>query len=120
MRVDFTNLPPREAYGLMTATILPRPIAWVSTLSAAGRANLAPFSFFQGVTSNPPTLMICPVNDRFGRPKDTVRNLAAVPEFTVSLVPYALAGAMNATSASLPYEESEYEAFGIPAAASER
>ncbi len=120
MRVDFSSLPAREAYGLMTALIMPRPIAWVATLSANGRANLAPFSFFQGITANPPTLMISPVNDRDGREKDTVRNLRAVPEFTVSMVPYALAGPMNATAATLPYEESEFEACGVVPAASER
>lgn len=120
MRVDFSSLPPREAYGLLTATIQPRPIAWVSTISGAGKTNLAPFSFFQGITANPPTLMISPVNDRHGQPKDTVRNLSAVPEFVVSLVPYALREPMNATSATLPYGESEFERFGIASAPSER
>ena len=120
MRLDFTALPPREAYAWMIGTILPRPIAWVSTVSAAGRVNLAPFSFFQGVCANPPTLMFVPVNTRDGTKKDTVRNLEEVPEFVVNLVPFALAGQMNATSASLPYGESEFEKFGIASAASER
>jgi flavin reductase (DIM6/NTAB) family NADH-FMN oxidoreductase RutF len=120
MRLDFTALPPREAYGWMTSTILPRPIAWVATVSGEGRTNLAPFSFFQGVTSNPPTLMFVPVNTRDGAKKDTVRNLEQVPEFVVNLVSFALAEKMNATAALLPYGESEFEAFGIPAAPSER
>lgn len=120
MRLDFTALPAREVYDWMVRTILPRPIAWVSTLSPAGQTNLAPFSFFQGVTSNPPTLMFVPVNLRDGRKKDTVRNIEAIGEFVVNLVPFHLAEQMNATAALLPYEESEFEKFGIAAAPSER
>jgi flavin reductase (DIM6/NTAB) family NADH-FMN oxidoreductase RutF len=120
MRLDFTAIPARDAYAWMIATILPRPIAWVSTISADGKTNLAPFSFFQGVTSNPPTLMFVPVNKRDGTKKDTVRNIEAVPEFVVNLVPHALAAPMNATAALLPYGESEFGAFDIAAAPSER
>jgi flavin reductase (DIM6/NTAB) family NADH-FMN oxidoreductase RutF len=120
MILDFSALKPRDAYAWMISTILPRPIAWVSTISLDGRTNLAPFSFFQGVTSNPPTLLFCPVNTRDGTKKDTVRNIEQVPEFVVNLVPHALAEQMNATSALLPYGESEFEAFGIGATPSER
>jgi flavin reductase (DIM6/NTAB) family NADH-FMN oxidoreductase RutF len=120
MLLDFSQLPPRDAYAWMIGTILPRPIAWVSTISSDGKTNLAPFSFFQGVTSNPPTLMFCPVNDRAGKKKDTIRNIEQVPEFVVNLVPFALAGPMNDCSALLPYGESEFETFGIAPAPSER
>lgn len=120
MQLDFSQLPPRDAYQWMIRTILPRPIAWVSTIDAAGRTNLAPFSFFQGVTAHPPTLMFAPVNDRTGAKKDTVRNIEAVPEFVVNLVSHALAEAMNRTSATLPPGESEFERFGIAAAVSGR
>lgn len=113
MRLDFANLAPREAYQWMISTILPRPIAWVSTISAEGKTNLAPFSFFQGITANPPTLMFVPVNNRQGAKKDTVRNIEAVPEFVVNLVPRRLAEQMNATSATVPYGESEFEKFGV-------
>ena len=119
MRLDFSQLAPRDAYQWMISTILPRPIAWVSTISADGKTNLAPFSFFQGVTANPPTLMFVPVNNRQGQKKDTVRNIEAVPEFVVNLVPHALAEQMNACSALLPYGESEFEKFGITAAKSD-
>jgi flavin reductase (DIM6/NTAB) family NADH-FMN oxidoreductase RutF len=64
--------------------------------------------------------MFVPVNTRDGTKKDTVRNIEAVPEFVVNLVPFALAKQMNATAALLPYGESEFGAFGIAAAASER
>ena len=120
MHLDFTALPHREAYAWMIATILPRPIAWVSTISADGKTNLAPFSFFQGVCSNPPTLMFVPVNQRDGTKKDTTRNIEAVPEFVVNLVPFALSEQMNSTAELLPYGESEFEKFGIAAAPSER
>src|ERR1041385_7405832 len=120
MLLDFTQLAPRDAYAWMIGTILPRPIAWVSTIANDGRTNLAPFSFFQGVTSNPPTLMFVPVNTREGAKKDTVRNIEQVPEFVVNLVSFALAEKMNHTSAMLPYGESEFETFGIPPQPSER
>ena len=115
MIVDFSALPTADIYRWMTSTILPRPIAWVSTISAEGRTNLAPFSFFQGITAQPPTLMFVPVNDRHGKKKDTLRHIEEVPEFVVNLVPFALAEAMNATAATLPYGESEFERFGIAA-----
>jgi flavin reductase (DIM6/NTAB) family NADH-FMN oxidoreductase RutF len=120
MRIDLTSMPSRDAYRWMTSTIIPRPIAWVSTLSADGRANLAPFSFFQGVTSAPPSLLIVPVNLRDGAKKDTVRNIEATGEFVVNLVSYALAEKMNATAALLPYGESEFETFSVAHASSER
>ncbi|MBS0632768.1 MAG: flavin reductase family protein [Verrucomicrobia bacterium] len=120
MLLDFSALPVRDAYQWMTATIMPRPIAWVSTVSADGKVNLAPFSFFQGITANPPTLMFVPVNNRQGQKKDTVRNIEAVPEFVVNLVPHALAEQMNATAALLPYGESEFEKFGIASAPSQQ
>lgn len=118
MLIDFSHLPVRDAYAWMSGTILPRPIAWVSTVSGAGATNLAPFSFFQGITANPPTLMFSVVNDRDGRRKDTVRNIGEVPEFVVNLVPFALAGPMNETATALPPGESEFERFGVGAAAS--
>jgi flavin reductase (DIM6/NTAB) family NADH-FMN oxidoreductase RutF len=120
MELDFSALSARDAYAWMTTTILPRPIAWVSTIAADGKANLAPFSFFQGITANPPTLMFVPVNTRDGLPKDTLRNIEATKEFVVNVVPFALAEKMNATAALLPYGESEFAAFGIAAEPSSR
>jgi len=120
MRLDFDTLAPRDAYSWITATVVPRPIAWVSTISPGGKTNLAPFSFFQGITGNPPTLMFSPVNDRHGNPKDTYRNVEATGEFVVNLVPFDLRGPMNQSAATLPYEESEFERFDIATAPSER
>ena len=120
MQIDFAALKPRNAYQWMTSTIIPRPIAWVSTLSADGVTNLAPFSFFQGVTASPPTLMFVPANTRDGQKKDTLRNIEQVPEFVVNLVPHALSSVMNDTAANLPYGESEFSTFGIESAPSVR
>ena len=102
----------------MTSTILPRPIAWVSTISPEAKTNLAPFSFFQGVTANPPTLLFVPVNNRDGAKKDTLRNIELTSEFVVNLVPLALASAMNDTAANLPYGESEFTKFLVAEAPS--
>lgn len=120
MQLDFSTLPPRDAYQWMTRTILPRPIAWVSTISAEGRTNLAPFSFFQGVCANPPTLMFVPVNNRDGTKKDTIRNIEQVPEFVVNVVSHAMAGPMNGSAATLPYGESEFEKLGIATTPSQK
>jgi len=120
MRIDFEGLPAREAYGWMSGTIYPRPIAWVSSISAGGQTNLAPFSYFQAIASRPATLMFVPANNRDGRKKDTLRNIEEVPEFVVNLVPFALADAMNRTSEPLPHGVSEFERFGIAGAPSER
>lgn len=104
----------------MIDAITPRPIAWVSTLSAEGRTNLAPFSFFQGVCANPPTLLFTGANDRNGKRKDSVINVEQVPEFVVNVVPYALRETMNLTAAPLPHGESEFEKFHIESAPSLR
>ena len=118
MELDPDQLNTRTMYEWMIHSILPRPIAWVSTVSVSGIANLAPFSFFQGVCARPPTLMFCPVNHRDGSPKDTLRNVEATGEFVVNTVSATDAEAMNATSAMLGFEESEFERFGIAAAPS--
>ena len=118
MLIDFQKLSPRESYPWLVNSINPRPIAWVSTISAAGETNLAPFSFFQGVCANPPTLLFTVANDRHGKKKDTLVNVEEVPEFVVNLVPYALRDPMNLTSAPLPHGESEFDKFKIATTAS--
>ncbi len=120
MILDFEKLSPRESYPWMINAITPRPIAWVSSISADGKTNLAPFSFFQGVCASPPTLLFTGANDRHGNKKGTIRNVEQVPEFVVNIVPYALRDAMNNTSAPLPHGESEFEKFGIASAPSLR
>jgi flavin reductase (DIM6/NTAB) family NADH-FMN oxidoreductase RutF len=109
-----------DVYRLMISLITPRPIGWVSTLSPSGIANLAPFSFFNGVAANPPTVVFSAVNRRDGSKKDTVLNVEATGEFVVNVASYDLREPMNATSADLPYEVSELEACGLTPLASER
>jgi flavin reductase (DIM6/NTAB) family NADH-FMN oxidoreductase RutF len=118
MILDFESLAARDAYTWMIHAITPRPIAWVSTISAAGQTNLAPFSFYQGVCSKPPTLMFSGAINRLGVKKDSVINVGQVPEFVVNIVPFALAEPMNLTAAPLPHGESEFEKFGIASAPS--
>lgn len=120
MILDFSTLPARDAYNWMVNAITPRPIAWVSTISATGKTNLAPFSFFQGVCAKPPTLIFCGANDRAGKKKDSVINVGQVPEFVVNIVPYALRESMNLTAAPLPHGESEFDQFQIATAPSQR
>ena len=119
MRIDPASLTVPEVYRLMTALIVPRPIAWVSTLSAQGAPNLAPFSYFMGVGSNPPALAFSPVNRRDGSKKDTLRNIEDTGEFVVCIVPFRLAAVMNATSADLPHGEDEFAHTGLTPAPSE-
>jgi flavin reductase (DIM6/NTAB) family NADH-FMN oxidoreductase RutF len=120
MKLDPAAERPGDVYRLMIGVITPRPIAWVSTVAPDGVTNLAPFSFFAGVSANPATVVFSPVNHRDGSKKDTVRNLEANGEFVVSVVPYALREAMNATSEELPYGVSEIERCGIATVPSER
>src|SRR5271154_6169713 len=112
MRIDF-SADPRKAYGWMASAIGPRPVAWVTTCSAEGIVNLAPFSFFQMITGMPPTLMISPLLQSDGSIKDTTRNITATGEFVVNLVPFSLVGKMNETSFAFPADVSEIDQCGI-------
>ncbi len=118
MLLDFSTMDRRTAYFWMASTIAPRPVAWVSSLSRDGVANLAPFSFFQMVTPNPPTLLFCPQHHTDGSLKDTARNIRDTGEFVVSLVSFAMVHEMNATSFAFDSETSEFERAGVVAAAS--
>lgn len=111
--IDFTKISVSEAYKLLVHAIVPRPIAWVSTLSKKGVANLAPFSFFNGVCSNPPSLLFCPVNHPDGREKDTLRNIRETKQFVVNMATEAFAQQMNQSSANFPPEVSEFEKVGV-------
>lgn len=118
MLLDFSTLDRRTAYFWMASTIAPRPVAWVSSVSATGIVNLAPFSFFQMITPLPPTLMICPQTNSDGSLKDTARNIRETGEFVVSLVSFPMVQQMNATSFAFDAGTSEFEQVGVVAAAS--
>jgi flavin reductase (DIM6/NTAB) family NADH-FMN oxidoreductase RutF len=109
----FDELEPRERYKLLTASVVPRPIAWITSLDANGGVNAAPFSFFNVFSEDPP-LLIVGINRRpDGGLKDTIGNIEAKRAFTVNLVDVELARAMVATAASFPSEVSEPAALGL-------
>ncbi len=110
---------PRDAgfqniYKLLIGAVVPRPIAFVSTLSREGILNLAPFSFFTAVSANPPVICFCPVRRPGPAPyKDTLHNILATGEFVVNIVSEEFAEKMNTTSADFPPEVDEFEASGL-------
>ena len=98
---------PLRNYQLLTSLVVPRPIAWVSTVSADGAANIAPHSFFTVASTNPPVISFTSITE-----KDTVRNARATGRFTVSLVTEANWTHANATSINLPAGQSEFAYTG--------
>ena len=122
MQIDTQVLKPDAMYKLMIGCVVPRPIAWVSTVDAAGVANLAPFSYFMAITHDPPTIAFSssPRGEYAGVPgkKDTLRNVEATREFVVNLVDDALAEAMNVTSGDYPPEVDEFAQAGLVTAPS--
>lgn len=100
----------------LNALVGPRPIAWISTVAADGTPNLAPFSYFNAVSADPPFVMFAPNAKGPGAAKDSYANLSAVPEFVVSLVSRAQAAQMNATSKAYGHGVNEFERCGIAAA----
>lgn len=118
MLFEFDKIAPEVGYKLLTSTITPRPIAWISTLGANGVVNAAPYSFFNAMGHTPPTVAVGLVRDGGRGWKDTARNILDTGEFVVNLVPESLAEAMNATSAGVGAEVSELGLAGLEAAAS--
>lgn len=126
MEIDVGGLAVADRYKLLIGCITPRPIALVSTMAPApdDRLNLAPFSFFNGIGSDPMTLLFCPVNKPDGREKDTLRNAAPASEggageFVVNLATESYARRVAAASEVLPYGESEFELSGLTPAPSQ-
>jgi len=113
MHFDLTKLPAQIAYKLLTATVTPRPIAWVTSRSAAGINNAAPYSFFNVMGHEPPTVALGVLRDPLRGQKDTAGNILSQKEFVIHLVPLHLAQAMNMTSAGLPSGVDELIHAGI-------
>jgi len=103
----------RDIYKLCIGFINPRPIALVSTVSAAGVLNLAPFSFYTMVSGNPPVVVFCPTFRRTGGLKDTLQNVRDTGEFVIATVSAAIAKPMNQCAADLPPEQSEFDFSGL-------
>jgi flavin reductase (DIM6/NTAB) family NADH-FMN oxidoreductase RutF len=148
VKVDPRTLSSDAVYYWQAATIVPRPIAWVSTLNEDGSANLAPFSYFTGASADPPMCVICVSRrskveiDRVGEPqlagaspsrgardplrvptrekKDTWANIERTGEYVIHVVPDALAARMNATSKEFPHGTDEFTVAGLTKAPAER
>ncbi len=118
MEISLDTLHPQQIYKLMTGSVVPRPIAWISTLSQDGQANLAPFSYFNAVSANPPTVMFSAGLHSVDRPKDTLRNVLETGEFVVNIVTESVAAAMNLSSVAAPYGVDEFEFAGVTPAPS--
>ena len=104
----------RDIYKLMVGVIVPRPIAFVSTISPDGVRNLAPFSFFTGISANPPVICFSPmIRGADGSRKDTLRNIEAVREFVVNVVSEEFAEKMNICSAEFPPDVDEFAMSGL-------
>lgn len=113
MEIDPGTQSPRELYFLLTNLVVPRPIAWVSSLAPDGTRNLAPHSYFNIASTNPPILHFT----QTGR-KDTLNNVEASGEFVISLVSAGLVEQMNLTSADFPPDEDEFTWAALEAAPS--
>jgi len=111
--VDPARLSARERYAWLISAIVPRPIAWVSTRSPAGASNLAPFSFYMGVSAEPPVLALA-IGDRpGGAPKDTLANARDTGELVVNVARAVEAEAVVATSGDWPRGDSEFLRVGL-------
>lgn len=116
MNVLPSSLSHRDLYNVILNSVAPRPIAWVSTISASGLPNLAPFSFFNAVCVDPPLLAFAPglrapksSDSSNGEPKDTLRNIRETKEFVISIVTYDLLEPMNITSGEYSSDVNEWE-----------
>ncbi|MGO9894196.1 MAG: flavin reductase family protein [Bryobacteraceae bacterium] len=133
MDVIPSQLARREIYNILISAVGPRPIAWVSSLSASGQPNLAPFSFFNAVCAKPPLLAFAPslrlpkklgavagepAGVPAGIPKDTLRNIRETGEFVINVVTYELAEAMNLTSGDYDATINEFEVAKLASAPS--
>jgi len=120
MILTLSDLSPQKRHAWMTPLIAPRPIAFVSTVSAGGVGNLAPFSFFAMGGQNPQSVAFCPTADRHGNPKDTLRNVSETGEFVINIVSRAMAERVNQASAPYPFDIDEFDITGFTRVNSER
>lgn len=118
MELSPAQLSQPDRYKLLIGAIVPRPIAFISTTSPKGHHNIAPFSFFCGVGSDPMMLLFCPANKPDGSEKDSMLNARPESEggtgcFVVNVVPAALAASAALAAESLPHGESEFDLTGL-------
>ena len=119
MEISPSSFPWQTVNKLMSGSILPRPIGWISTVNASGQFNLAPYSFFNMVCANPPTVVFCPmIRSTDGGVKDTLNNVKVNGEFVVNIVTEELAEAMNLSSMETASDVNEFELAGVTSAPS--
>lgn len=116
--IDPSQQSERDNYKLLTGSIIPRPVAWVSTLADNGKVNAAPFSYFNIVTADPPMVSVS-VQRKQGEPKDTARNAVREGEFVVHIGDEASILKLNQTAASLPPDQGEVEFAGLTTVSSD-
>src|SRR6266478_4001063 len=114
MQFDFKEMSPPERYKLLLATVLPRPIAWITTRDASGAINAAPFSFFNVFGNDPATVGVGIGSKGPREPKDTRANIRANEQFVVNLVPFSLAQEMRITSIAFPRGVEPSERVEVP------
>lgn len=118
MLARLSDLSPQERHSLLTPLITPRPIAFVSTVGRGGGSNVAPFSFFAMGGQSPQSVAFCPVADRNGNAKDTLRNIKETGEFVINIVTRAMAERVNQASAPYPHGVDEFDIVGFTKAPS--
>jgi flavin reductase (DIM6/NTAB) family NADH-FMN oxidoreductase RutF len=119
MILDPATVSPGAFYQFMISVVVPRPIAFVSTISPEGQLNVAPFSYFNALTNQPPLIGIS-INRRRGEIKDTLRNIERTGEFVVNTVDEALGPRMVRTSGEWPEDVDEFELTGLTPIPSDR
>ncbi|MGE6753669.1 flavin reductase family protein [Rossellomorea sp. NPDC071047] len=116
MEFNPSELEEKQVYKLLSGSVVPRPIAWVSTISESSELNLAPFSFFSVASRNPPMLSISigpGVGEREGTEKDTLVNIRGQKEFVINVVPAFLGNEMQKSAENLPSSVNEFAAAGV-------
>lgn len=115
MTIDPKSTDPINIYKLMIGAIVPRPIAFVSSIGPDGTYNLAPFSFFTAISANPPVICFSPMINPDGRRKDSLYNAERLGEFVINVVSEDIVKQMNETAADFPPEIDEFEVSGLTA-----
>jgi flavin reductase (DIM6/NTAB) family NADH-FMN oxidoreductase RutF len=119
MKIDPAQLNRKQAHELFVGAVIPRPIAWISTVNAAGIYNLAPFSFFMPMSVSPAMVGLAIGQNRQGRKKDTLINIESIRDFVVNMVVEGFAEAMNQTACEYPSEVDEFEEVRLTAVKSD-
>ncbi|MFB6169522.1 MAG: flavin reductase family protein [Haloarculaceae archaeon] len=114
MEIDPADVSPSWTYRTLTSVVVPRPIGWIATRSESGEANLAPYSFFNGVSTDPPVVVFAALDRPHGL-TDSAQNIVDTGEFVHNLVTMELAEEMNATSATLDRGDDEFAHAGLTA-----